>query len=80
MILFHACSEDFLESFHHGAPSDYDEWAEYQKGQEGAQGWSYKEFSRYVGMLEKFRRNYMSLVQLLPQIRAIPPKQEKLSR
>ena len=34
--------------FHYGAPSDYDEWAALQKGQPGANGWSYKEFHPYA--------------------------------
>ncbi|CCM03610.1 uncharacterized protein FIBRA_05748 [Fibroporia radiculosa] len=40
--------------FHHGAPSDFDQWAEYQKGQKGAEGWTYKEFNRYFLKFEKF--------------------------
>ncbi|KAI0368021.1 GMC oxidoreductase [Pilatotrama ljubarskyi] len=40
--------------FHAGAPEDYDEWALAQKGQEGANGWTYQEFQRYLLKFEKF--------------------------
>ncbi|KAI0359706.1 GMC oxidoreductase [Trametes cingulata] len=40
--------------FHAGAPEDYDEWALAQKGQEGANEWSYKEFQKYLLKFEKF--------------------------
>ncbi|KAI0950760.1 hypothetical protein AcW1_007983 [Taiwanofungus camphoratus] len=48
------CSAMNAMIFHYGAPSDYDEWAELQKGQEGASGWSYKELHPYFMKFEKF--------------------------
>jgi len=48
------CSSVNAMIFHHGAPSDYDEWVEYQKGQKGADGWSYEQFSTYFLKFEKF--------------------------
>lgn len=41
-------SESCFLRYHYGAPSDYDEWAALQKGQTGANEWSYKEFHPYV--------------------------------
>lgn len=35
-------------SFHIGAPEDYDEWVVLQKGQEGADQWASKEFDKSV--------------------------------
>ncbi|OJT02449.1 hypothetical protein TRAPUB_7016 [Trametes pubescens] len=40
--------------FHMAAPEDYDEWALAQKGQEGANGWTYREFSKYMLKFEKY--------------------------
>ncbi|KAH9847494.1 GMC oxidoreductase [Lenzites betulinus] len=40
--------------FHMAAPEDYDEWALAQKGQEGAQQWSYREFQQYLLKFEHF--------------------------
>ncbi|KAH9921889.1 GMC oxidoreductase [Fomitopsis serialis] len=40
--------------FHHGAPSDFDEWAAMQKGQEGASDWTHENFSKYFRKFEKF--------------------------
>ncbi|KAI0783981.1 GMC oxidoreductase [Irpex lacteus] len=40
--------------FHYGAPSDYDEWAELQKGQPGAQAWAYSAIHPYFEKFEKF--------------------------
>lgn len=33
-------------SFHIGAPEDYDEWAQLQKGQPGAEQWAFNEFNK----------------------------------
>ena len=33
-------------SFHIGAPEDYDEWVQLQKGQPGAEQWAFKEFNK----------------------------------
>lgn len=30
--------------FHHGAPTDFDDWAALQKDQPGADGWTHEEF------------------------------------
>ncbi|KAI0833647.1 GMC oxidoreductase [Trametes gibbosa] len=40
--------------FHMAAPEDYDEWALAQKGQEGAQQWSYREFQEYMLRFEDY--------------------------
>lgn len=40
------CSSGNAMMFHLGAPEDYDEWAELQKGAEGADGWAYKGFKK----------------------------------
>lgn len=40
------CELICLSRFHMAAPEDYDEWALAQKGQEGANGWSYSEFRK----------------------------------
>ncbi|KAH9921884.1 GMC oxidoreductase [Fomitopsis serialis] len=39
-------------SFHYGSPSDFDQWAELQKGHDGAS--NYKDFSRYLRKFESF--------------------------
>ncbi|KAI0091167.1 alcohol oxidase [Irpex rosettiformis] len=44
----------FHYSFHYGAPSDYDEWAHLQKGQPGAEGWSYSAIHPYFQKFEKY--------------------------
>ena len=48
-----ACSCDKISGsamnammFHTGSPSDYDEWATLQNGQEGASSWAHKDFHR----------------------------------
>ncbi|KZT67977.1 GMC oxidoreductase [Daedalea quercina L-15889] len=48
------CSSMNAMIFHHGAPSDFDEWAAMQKGQEGAAGWKYDTFNEYFRKFEKF--------------------------
>ncbi|KZT02285.1 GMC oxidoreductase [Laetiporus sulphureus 93-53] len=48
------CSSMNAMIFHHSAPSDYDEWAAMQHGQEGASGWTYEDFNRYFTKFEKF--------------------------
>lgn len=48
------CSSVNAMIFHHGAPSDYDEWARLQGGQEDAEGWSYEQFNRYFLKFERF--------------------------
>ncbi|KAM5535009.1 hypothetical protein V8D89_011382 [Ganoderma adspersum] len=40
--------------FHIGAPEDYDEWVQLQKGQPGAEQWAFKEFNNYITKLETF--------------------------
>ncbi|KAI0076020.1 GMC oxidoreductase [Panus rudis PR-1116 ss-1] len=52
--LLGGCTNSNAMCFHHGAPSDYDEWAKIQKNQPGADAWSYKEFSPYFRKFEKF--------------------------
>ncbi|PCH39400.1 GMC oxidoreductase [Wolfiporia cocos MD-104 SS10] len=48
------CSAVNAMVFHYGAPSDYDEWAELQKGLEGANEWTFKQFNQYFLKFEKF--------------------------
>ncbi|KAH9921862.1 uncharacterized protein B0H18DRAFT_935692 [Fomitopsis serialis] len=48
------CSSMNAMVFHHGAPSDFDEWASMQKGQDGASDWKHENFSRYFRKFEKF--------------------------
>lgn len=48
------CSSVNAMMFHHGAPSDYDEWAQLQKGQEGAEEWSYQQLHRYFMKFETY--------------------------
>ncbi|TFY64134.1 hypothetical protein EVJ58_g2835 [Rhodofomes roseus] len=48
------CSSMNAMIFHHGAPTDFDEWAAMQKGQEGASEWQYENFSKYFRKFEKF--------------------------
>ncbi|KZT65400.1 GMC oxidoreductase [Daedalea quercina L-15889] len=48
------CSSINAMMFHHGAPSDFDKWAELQKGREGASSWKYENFSRYLRKFEKY--------------------------
>ncbi|KAJ3521347.1 hypothetical protein NM688_g9027 [Phlebia brevispora] len=55
--LLGGCSNLNALIFHAGAPSDYDEWAELQKGRAGALGWSYKQFQPYFAKFEKFSPN-----------------------
>ncbi|GBE87857.1 Dehydrogenase patE [Sparassis crispa] len=52
--LLGGCSSLNAMIFHHCAPSDYDEWVRYQKGAEGAEGWSYSEFLPYFIKFENF--------------------------
>lgn len=42
-----------MSSFHHGDPSDYDEWA--RLGGKGAEAWAYKDFRKY-GVLYPFEQ------------------------
>lgn len=39
-----------LRRYHHGSSWDFDQWADLQNGQEGAEEWSYKNLNVYVGM------------------------------
>ncbi|KAK7690471.1 hypothetical protein QCA50_005569 [Cerrena zonata] len=55
--LLGGCTNTNAVCYHFGAPSDYDEWAEMQKGQEGAEEWSYKHFLRYFRKYERFTPN-----------------------
>lgn len=48
------CSSVNAMMFHHGAPSDYDEWAQLQNGQEGAEEWSYQQLHRYFMKFETY--------------------------
>ncbi|EPT05509.1 hypothetical protein FOMPIDRAFT_158549 [Fomitopsis schrenkii] len=48
------CSSMNAMIFHYGAPADFDEWADMQKGQEGASGWNYENFNGYFRKFEKF--------------------------
>ncbi|KAI0687739.1 GMC oxidoreductase [Cytidiella melzeri] len=48
------CTNLNAAMFHYGAPSDYDEWAELQKGQPGALGWSYAAIHPYFEKFEKY--------------------------
>ncbi|KAI0091018.1 GMC oxidoreductase [Irpex rosettiformis] len=52
--LLGGCTNMNASMFHYGAPSDYDEWAKLQKGQPGAQDWSYSAFHPYFNKFEKF--------------------------
>ncbi|GJE96200.1 GMC oxidoreductase [Phanerochaete sordida] len=52
--LLGGCTNMNAMMFHFGAPSDYDEWAQLQKGQTGAAGWAFKEFHPYFRKFEKF--------------------------
>ncbi|TBU48594.1 GMC oxidoreductase [Dichomitus squalens] len=40
--------------FHIGAPEDYDEWVQLQKGQPGAEQWAFKEVNNYIKKFETF--------------------------
>ncbi|KAI0636071.1 GMC oxidoreductase [Trametes polyzona] len=40
--------------YHMGSPEDYDEWASMQKGQEGADQWTYGQFVQYMMKFEDF--------------------------
>ncbi|KAG9042583.1 hypothetical protein FS837_010675 [Tulasnella sp. UAMH 9824] len=48
------CSSGNAMMFHLGAPEDYDEWAQLQKGADGADGWAYKGFKKYLQKFETF--------------------------
>ncbi|THH32228.1 hypothetical protein EUX98_g1965 [Antrodiella citrinella] len=51
VLTFRIGSHDRFQSGH---PTDYDEWASLQKGQPGASGWAYKEFSKYFLKFERY--------------------------
>ncbi|KAI1790186.1 GMC oxidoreductase [Ganoderma leucocontextum] len=40
--------------FHIGAPEDFDEWVQLQKGQPGAEQWAFQEFNNYIKKFETF--------------------------
>lgn len=48
------CSSGNAMMFNLGVPQDYDEWAKLQKGAEGAEGWAYKGFQKYLQKFETF--------------------------
>ncbi|EKM57285.1 uncharacterized protein PHACADRAFT_254976 [Phanerochaete carnosa HHB-10118-sp] len=52
--LLGGCSNMNAMVFHFGAPTDYDEWAELQKGQTGATGWTFQELHPYFRKFEKY--------------------------
>ncbi|OBZ72180.1 hypothetical protein A0H81_07611 [Grifola frondosa] len=52
--LLGGCSALNAMIYHYGAPSDYDEWAEFQDSQDGASGWFYKNFNEYFMKYEKY--------------------------
>ncbi|KAF7791728.1 hypothetical protein EIP86_002752 [Pleurotus ostreatoroseus] len=56
--LLGGCSNMNAMMYHYGAPSDYDEWAELQKGQSGALGWTYKEFHPYFIKYERYNPSH----------------------
>ncbi|KAN0134588.1 hypothetical protein V8E53_007734 [Lactarius tabidus] len=49
------CSTINAQVFHHGNPSDYDEWA--RLGGKDAEAWAYKDFRKYFLRFEKFVPN-----------------------
>lgn len=57
------CSTINAQVFHHGDPSDYDEWA--RLGGKGAEAWAYKDFRKYFLRFEKFvpHKSYPGVVE-----------------
>ncbi|KAF8582803.1 GMC oxidoreductase [Ramaria rubella] len=55
--LLGGCSSVNAMMFHTCAPGDYDEWARLNRGQEGAEGWAYRNILPYFRKFEKYIPN-----------------------
>ncbi|TFY64164.1 hypothetical protein EVJ58_g2814 [Rhodofomes roseus] len=53
-MAFSSLATDRNVSFHYGAPSDFDQWAELQGGQIGASEWRFDHFNQYLRKFENF--------------------------